>query len=156
MTLIIKSLRARRRNLEINKQQFDTYIEKVNELIVKNAKKVVTNQPTTQNLLENRAKEKHLESNNLRMFDYLNQYLDEQFGETVSASLLEAEMPNTYEVLDCDIDDENTNIGGLSSDASEMIETRENSVDFDINIAENPAAYLAKLLAEGWTPGGDK
>jgi hypothetical protein len=26
----------------------------------------------------------------------------------------------------------------------------------NINIAENPAAYLAKLLAEGWTPGGDK
>lgn len=155
-TLIIKSLRARRRSLEINKQQFDAYIEKVNELIVKNAKKVVTNQPATQNLLENRAKEKHLESNSLRMFDYLNQYLDEQFGETVSASLSEAEMPNTYEVLDCDIDDENTNIGGLSSDASEMIETRENSDDFDINIAENPAAYLEKLLAEGWTPGGDK
>ena len=65
-------------------------------------------------------------------------------------------MPNTYEVLDCDIDDENTNIGGLSSDTSEMIETRENSDDSDINIAENPAAYLAKLLAEGWTPGGDK
>ena len=65
-------------------------------------------------------------------------------------------MPNTYEVLDYAIDNENTNISGLSSDASEMIETRENSDNSDINIAENPAAYLAKLLAEGWTPGGDK